>query len=377
MLRRALAAAALLATGPAQAQEAADTVVKSGAISEDLYLAGGRVEVSADVTGDVVAAGRSVAVTGRVTGDALLAGAEVEITGAVLDDVRAAGGTVRMAGSVGDDALLAGGRVSIDRGARVGGRAFLAGGEVRVAGSVAKALRAVGGTVVLTGEVLGDAEIAAGQVEVGPAAHIAGRLRYTSSAPARIAAGARIEGPVIRIEPPARQARLGGAAVVLGILFLAGLALAGAVALRLFPRFSLAAARSLAVEPWACVGVGLALVLATPLVLVLLLPTVVGAPLALAGAALWLVLLLAGYLASAFVLGDLALRRLRPEPTRGATIVAFVVALAVLRLLRLVPVLGAVVSLLAVAAGAGAVAREAGRAWRASRASAPAAPPAT
>jgi len=377
MLRALVAAAALFACEALQAQEASQSVVKSGALSEDLYLAGDRVEVSADVAGDVVAAGRSVAITGRVTGDVLLGGAEVEITGAVLDDVRGAGGTVRVTGSVGDDAVLAGGRVSIDRGARVGGRAFLAGGEVRVAGTVAKALKAGGGTVVLTGEVLGDVELAADRVEIGPGAHVAGSLRYRSPAPAQIAPGARIDGPVTRLDLPARQGRTGGAAAVLGVLFLAGVALAGVVGFLLFPRFSLGAARNLAAEPWACVGVGLALVVATPVVLALALVTVVGAPLALAGTALWLVLLLAGYLACALFLGDLALRRLRPEPSRAATILALVLALVALRLLRLVPVLGAVVGLLAVATGVGALARAAGRAWRASRAGSPGAGQAT
>lgn len=360
-------AAALLPGGLSRAQEAGDAVVKTGTFSEDLYLAGGRVEVAAEVKGDVMAAGGNVTVDGRVSGDVMAAGGEVEIAATVEDDVRAAGGSVKVRGRVGDDAALAGGRVEIGRDARIGGRAFLVGGEVRVAGQVAKALKAGGGTVVLEGEVLGDAEITAERVEVGRAAHVAGTLRYASAVPAVIAPGARIDGPLVRLDLPARPGGRGARALV-GIIFLAGIALVGVVALLLAPRSAGSAARLLGGEPWKCLGSGLVALVVPPPVFGLVFLSGIGIPLALVAAALWVVLLLLGYLLGALFLGDLALRRLGVVPSLGKTVLAFLLALVALRLLRFVPFLGALVQAAVLVAGTGTIAVAAIRAWRASRA---------
>ena len=49
----------LLSSAVMSAQDSGETVFKRGQISEDLYVAGGRVDVLAEVNGDVVAAGGS------------------------------------------------------------------------------------------------------------------------------------------------------------------------------------------------------------------------------------------------------------------------------------------------------------------------------
>jgi len=182
-----------------------------------------------------------------------------------------------------------------------------------------------------------------------------------------IAPGARIDGPLVRLELPARPGGR-GARALLGILFLAGIALVGVVALLLAPRSAASAARLLGGEPWKCLGSGLVGLVLPPPVFGLVFLSGVGIPLALVAGALWVVLLLLGYLLGALFLGDLALRRLGVVPSRGKTVLAFLLALLALRLLRFVPFLGALVQAAVLVAGTGAIAVAAIRAWRASRA---------
>ncbi len=96
--------------------------------------------------------------------------------------------------------------------------------------------------------------------------------------------------------------------------------------------------------------------MATPVAVVRLMVTLVGAPLGLAVAALYGVALLVGYLIAAFFLGDLGDRLLRrgAPPTTGSRLAFLVAALVALALLRLIPVAGGAVLFLALVLGLGA-----------------------
>lgn len=338
----------LLAARPAAAQ-APEPVP-----ADDVYVAGGDVVLPGEVAGDAVAAGRRVSVGPLVRGDAILAGGSVVIGGQVLDDVRAAGGEVLVNGPVGDDLIAAGGRVRLAPGARVGGRAWLAGGEVEVAGDAGRELRAAAGRVRLGGRVQGNVELAAEEVEILSTARIAGNLIYRSARPARIAPGAQIAGRIthIRTEPSETALRTG--VVASGIVFIVGLALAGSVLFLLLPGITLSAARTIGSDPWRSLALGFALLVSIPFLAVLLMVTVIGIPLGLVLLALYPVMLLLGFLAAAFFLGDAGLRRLRRPPSKGLQLGAFIGALVLLALLSQVPGVGGLVAFLALLFGLGA-----------------------
>lgn len=350
------------------AQEAGPTVIKEGVTDDDLYLAGETVEVLAEVNGDVVAAGRRVSVDGAIAQDALLAGAEIDIRGRVEDDLRAAGGELTITGQVGGDAILAGGRIELTANSTVGGRAWLAGGAIELGGRVGRELRAAGGTITIAGQIRGDANLAGETIRILPGAVIAGDLIYRSSREAEIYDGAQIGGEIRYLavtedEAGPLESFLGG------LLFSAALAVVGVVLVLLFPRFLVTAARGIGDAPLKCLGLGLAVLVATPVAVALLLITVIGIPLALMVLTLYFVMLLAGYLTGVLFLGDAGLRLLgRGErPGRGAQLLALVAALVALALLWPIPFVGGLCVLLVLLFGAGALKLGAYRAWSVSR----------
>ncbi len=364
--------AAAAAAPPALAQQTGERVVRTGTVAEDLYVAGAEVRVDADARGDVVAAGGNVAVDGRVAGDVLAAGGEVEIRGAVADDVRAAGGDVRIEAGVGDEVVAAGGSVTLAEKASAGGRAFLAGGRVEIAGRVGKSLRAGGGSIRLSGEVLGDADLAGERIEIGPGAHVAGNLTYASPAEAVTAPGARIEGKVVRHDVgPSPGARIAGR-LFAGLLFVVALAASAAVLYFAFPRFSVGAAQTVGREPWKSLGLGAVVLFGAPVLAVFLGVTVVGLPLAAILAGLYLLALVAGGLTGLIFLADLGLRRAGAKASGANVILALAAVALVLRLLRAVPFLGGFVTFLVLVFGMGALALAAFRVWSRSRAEPPA-----
>ena len=326
-----------------QAQEIGESVSRRGTVNEDIYLAGGNVNVAAEVDGDVVAAGGNVTIGDDIKGDALLAGGNLTIRGKLHDDVRAAGGSVTLDAEVGDDALLAGGNVTLTPSTRVGGRAWLAGGQLSIAGRIGKELKAAGGHIAIAGEVMGDATLMGENIEIRPEAVIHGNLRYISPKPAVIDKAAKIEGTVTHLPSPEHERGIAHAGASIG--FLVSLMVTGVVLLLLLPRFAAAATERIAQAPWKSLGLGLALLTATPLVIVLLFASFIGVWLGLILLASYLVALLGGFLVGALCTGQTGFKLLRKqtEITRGWRVAVLVITLVVVGVLGLVPGLGGLV----------------------------------
>lgn len=351
-------------------QQAGEIVILQGDVKEDSYLAGGSVYVRGRVTGDVVAAGGQVEIDNKVSADVLAAGGSVKILSAVGDDVRVVGGHVRIDAAVGGDAIAAGGNVTLTPSARVRGRAWLAGGEVGVFGKVGKGLRAAGGHIVIAGQVTGDVELAARSIEIEPGAVITGTLRYRSPTEAKIASGATIGGAVVREEMAVGRPGARAAGRVAGIGFSVGLVLAAIVLFLLFPVASIGAARVISDSPWKSLGIGFAVLVVTPLAIVLLCATLIGALLAFAALALYLVLLLVGFLTGAICLGDLGLRRFggkRRQASKGWRVLSIVAAFVALAIIGWLPVLGGLACFAVLLFGLGGAALYLARRYRQAR----------
>jgi cytoskeletal protein CcmA (bactofilin family) len=353
----------LLVPAPAAAQQAGASVVVRGPVHDNLYAAGGEVDVRAEADADVVAAGGRVVIDGVVGRDVLAGGGDVTIRGRVGDDVRVAGGMVTVVAPIAGELLAAGGRVRLAPETTVAGRVWLAGGDVEVRGRIGKALRVAGGRIRLDGQVDGDVELVGGDVEIGSGARISGRLTYRSPHQAKIDPGALITGGITYIEPKLPRAVARTASIVVNVAGLLWLMVTGVVLLLLFPGVFARSARTIATNPWKSLGLGLAVLVVTPVVVMVLFFSVLGIPLAFTATALYAVALLIGFLVAAVFLGDMGglLRQRRPSP--GGQIVRLLAALIVLTLARWIPVVGGLILFLALLFGLGALALESHRAY--------------
>lgn len=368
--RTALAVAGLvaagLAAGPAAAAEEA-----RGSFGDDRYVAGDDVMLEEDVTGDALVVGGRSEVAGRVGGDALVTGGTVDVRGEIGEDVYAAGGDVRIEATVRGNLRAAGGSVSLEPGASVGGNATLAGGNVDVYGKVGGGLQAFGGRIRLDGEVAGDVEAASDNVRVGPDARIGGRLLYRGPGMPEVAEGAVIAGGVEKQRRAWKEIRpesgIGRAAAgVMRALWFAGVLLLGVLFVALFPAFSRQAAATVRSDALASVGLGLALLVAVPVVAVVLFVTIIGIPLGFAVLMGYALMLMLGYITGALALGDLLLAKAKPAESGspGWRILFLVLALLVVALVRRIPVVGELAVFALFLAGFGAFALRALRSYR-------------
>jgi hypothetical protein len=97
------------------AQEAGGTVLIRGTRSDNVYAAGGTVDVWADIEHDLLAAGGTLTIRQLVNGDVTVVGSSVTISGQVHDNVRAAGGTLIIGAAVGGELVVDGAPIAIWR----------------------------------------------------------------------------------------------------------------------------------------------------------------------------------------------------------------------------------------------------------------------
>ncbi len=361
MLRR-LVLLTLLAAAPLAATDAdpADDDSVEHSVGSDYFAAGRAVSLGGTVAGDVFAAGGRVTVDGPVAGDAFLAGAHVDVRGPIDKGLYAAGGSVVASGSVRQNARLVGGSVEVTPGARFGGALSMAGESLSFAGTADSYLQMAGRNATVSGTVGGDAEISASRIEIGPGAHIAGRLRYRSDREPVVAAGAEIGGGLERLpgSPRAWSWDEGAHHALRGVgrgLWFGGSFVLGALLLLLAPGFLASTSRQASAEWPLCLGVGFGVLVAVPVAAVLLLITLIGIPLGLLAIALYAVVLLLGHVVAAVAVGDYALGRWLPVRAGavGWRVLAFLGALIALWLVRHVPLVGGLVALLVFVTGVG------------------------
>lgn len=286
-------------------------------ITEDLYAFGGSVYVEGTVDGDLFALTGDLIVSGTVTGDVVgFAGSRVTIAGAVGGSVRVVSPTVTITGSVGDDVAAVAAGAALD--AVIGRDILLIAGTADVDGTTGRDLRAQAWQLGVGGEVGRDVLVKADRLSLGSNARVVGDVFYRTSAAASVAEGASVDGRLVksRVFSPVWARAVGRAITVLGFL---GFLLGGLVLGWLFRGTSRRSLEATTTRPWVTVGVGIGLLVVTPLLVIPLSLTLVGLPLALLLTVLWLLGVFLGALPVVTRMGQWVLRG-KGGPVGGLTL---------------------------------------------------------
>lgn len=321
------------------------------------YYASAELVVNDSVIGDLFAAGGRVTALGAVGADAAVAGGKVLIQTNVGQDLRVAGGNVEVRGDIGGDLAAAGGKVTIDDATTVGGSGFVAGSDVSLDGRLTHGAKLYANRITIGGQISGDTQIYARQISFRPSARIDGNLFYASEQPIPEEDLSKVSGRVLRERTPDAWNQKHGAPPVSWFhpFFILTMLACGIVLHLVFPNAMAGARDSIARRPLRSVALGLALLFTLPPVGVLLIMTLVGIPLGLSLFALYPFLLLLGYLATAFVIGQRIAVAIRRDtlPNRRRQAFYLAAALLLLGIVGAIPVFGWLVMFLAVVAGVG------------------------
>lgn len=342
-----LVALALLAAGLAPSREARAAEWLFGpnpsfpagqTLEDDLYVFGGTATIDGDVSRDLIVAGGTVTISGTVGGNLNVAGGTVTVNGPVRGTVRVAGGSLTLTAPIGWDLVVAGGNVEVGREARVGHDLVIGGGSVTVDGNVGRDIRGSAGTLSIDSTVGRNVVIDVNdRLSLGPTANITGNLDYRGPT-ASVAAGARVQGTTTQRQPERRST---GDAVVSWIggllLRLAWALVAGTALVLLLPKRVAGAASALRERPVVCVAWGAGLLLVVPLIVLVLLVTVVGVPVALILAGAYAAALYLSQVIVGIALASLVLPRSVREVARVRLWAAMLAGVTVVVLVRLLP----------------------------------------
>ena len=334
----------------AWSQQTDDVLRIEQPVSVDYYAANRTVEVLAAIDGDLVAAGQRVVVDGDVAGDVIAAAQDIEIRGAVRDDVRASGQRVHIAGPVTGHVVAAAQTITLDQ--DVGDWAWLAGQTVTIEGQVGGDLGIAAKTINIDAVVDGDVEATGEELHVGPNATIRGDIRWRSDNDAEISPDAQVDGEIIEEPLPDFADELDDSG---GVVFTLGLIIAVSALFLLFSEPMQRSAERIVSRPGVSLILGFVILVSVPILALILLISGVGAWLGLTILGVYFPTLLIGVLTGLFTVGNLFIRRIRPDPSKWQMLAAVAIAVIAIGLLTNVPYVGGLVVFLTLLSGVGAI----------------------
>ncbi|MEO8444911.1 MAG: polymer-forming cytoskeletal protein [Gammaproteobacteria bacterium] len=355
-----------IGSGEARAEtRLADTVVVAQPLDDDLYAVAGDVRIESSVAGAALLAAGRTDISGDVDGDVILAAGRVDLAGGVGDDLRAVAADVQVTGFVIDQATIAGGTVTIGPGSAIGGRTWIAAGSLEMAGQVGDDLRVIGGTVVISGRVAGDVDIAAREIRIAPGAVIGGNLVWRSPQAPLIAEDAQILGEVRAASEPEQAFEAEqGPGLAEGWALAIAVAIAALILQWFAPRLVTRASGAFQAAPGRTLVLGVASLVLTPVMAFILFATVLGWLLGLVVLAGYVFALMLSGLVGILVIARLLRGRLgsqqavaggRPRPGGWLGIVLVLLVVLALVLAQRAPFLGGLLSTLLMLGGLGAL----------------------
>jgi cytoskeletal protein CcmA (bactofilin family) len=268
----------------------AETVLRAGdavsvaadqKVENDFYAAAGTVAMSGTVTGDMYAAGGNVTINGPIGADFTAAGGTVSVHAPVGDDVRIAGGDVTIADHVKGDLFVLAGSVTVLSSATIDGDIFFYGGEADISGAVGGSIMGTAERFRIDAAVKGDVDVSSTRaLALGDRAAISGDVRYRSVADLERAQNAVVEGEIVKNDVPDDTNDSGFGSALYAFI----ITLFAALAAYLLLKRELTVFASEALRNYGRSGViGIATLVLSPIVLVLLMVTILGLMLGLFG----------------------------------------------------------------------------------------------
>ncbi len=345
----------------ASSVQGARTLVVSEVPAGNSYLYGADLTVVAPITGDLNAVGGTVTISTPVSGDVFLSGASLSVRKPVAGDLRALGASIHIDDTVAGDVVALGGTVTVNASPAF---AWVGGGKISFTNGAKGPVTVYGSTISLGGTYDGDVHaVASDRISLAEGTIIHGSLRYDAPQQAEIPDSVVIDGGVIytgkSFLPTTEEAQtfaIAGASIFFFVRILAAVIAAGLMA-GLFPRLAQSVAdRALAysVKRFILLALlGFAVLVATPVFILLLLASFAGAAVAVVLGAAYLLLIVLSYLYAAVIAGGALARGLRKRQLfywRDA-----VFGMLALSIITLVPVLGVVIMVLLMAAACGSL----------------------
>ena len=298
-----------------------DSLVISTPIPDDLLISGGTVTINAPV--------KSVT----------FAGGTLIVNAPIDENLIAAGGEIQVNAPVGADIITAGGKIDLNN--EVGGKVLAAGGQVSMNGKTSN-VAVSGGKVIMgnSSHITGDALISASGFT--PGGQVDGKLEVNSNKQG--------VSPSLNIEKVGEV--ISTLILVIHILFAIGMLILGIILIRVIPGPCKAVITTIREKTLISLIFGIVEVIIAAILILILLITLVGIPIALVIGLTTLIGLIIAPLFTGAALGTVIIEKMGKN---YSLILSFALGFIILEILFLIPILGFFIEIIAVFIGLGAL----------------------
>lgn len=339
---------------------AAENVVIDEVMDDDFYVAGGRVEINADINGDLFVAGGDVDIAGNIAGDLVVAGGKVSIRGNVGDDLRMLGGQGAIYGNVGDDVIVGGGQLDVSKTSVIGGSLIAGAGYLTIDGEVAGDVRGGVGMLILNGKINGNLIVTVEEkLDISEKALVSGDVQYSALIDMNVPKES-VKGSVHfnKFETQDTLKQVTNAYLSYRLISYLSALLFVLLIVLFAPNLIIKASENTKKDLLKTFGVGVVTVIAAFIGAILLMITVIGIPL---GLMIFVALFMAVYLAKIFVAAwgasyVINMRRNGSKRFKVKLFFGIAVALLVYYLVGLIPLVGWLIDIILFLIGIGSMA---------------------
>jgi len=334
-------------------------IVPAGETIEDNFVRfGNEIIIDGTVNGDVIVGANTITINGDVAGDILAVAANaITINGQVTGNVRIAGNFIEINNTVGKNVNIAAKTARLSKNASVGWTLSFVVNSLAVNGPVGGNIYGYGNNVTLNNSIGNNVTLflgETGQATLMPETIISGSFNYSGSKNAIIQSGAEIKGDTVHQLIPqyieSYRKFLSRSWLFTKIIHLFSVLLIGVIIVTLFKKIVNQVTHTMWAEPGKSMLWGIACLIVTPLVIVLVSITIIGIPLALISFVVYLILL---YLAQIFVgtligqklIGFLGQKK-KDEKNKPPLIWAMMLGTVIFTILVNIPYLGFLIGLI-------------------------------
>ncbi|MFC1749783.1 hypothetical protein ACFL2V_13360 [Pseudomonadota bacterium] len=305
-----------------------ENISSTDVIDGNAYFAGGDVDIQGKILGDLLVAGGDVDIMGSnaaITGDLIVAGGDITVDATISDDVLITGGNITFMGSTGGDLRIFGGNININ--GEVGGEVVVMGGQARY-----------GKDTIVHGDILSKS----GAGFVDPEAKFLGDSSIDYDGEALADGSSRFEFKKEKIQPVLDAAYWTGKVIaLLGLLIVAGLVFG------LFPKYTnkgvaLALKKG---EAWKSIGLGLILLIVTPILAIISMVTIVGVYLGFVLIFSYILMLLFSIVLAGVLFGGIIQQMARKGKKVELKWGYLILGVVLLHILSMIPMIGWVIGL--------------------------------
>lgn len=340
------------------------TISKDEVVDGNLYAAGASIIIDGKVKGDIFCAGQNIVINGSVDGDIFCAGQSIIVNGNLGGSLRAAGNSINVNGQVARNLMAFGAAVYLDNKSAIGWDALVGAATVNAGGKIGRSLYGGGAVATISGSVGSDVNLKMdgnnkdnkANLIIAKSAQIAGNVNYTSKIDASIEQGAQIKGKVLRNEPKIPVSNKQNAAIYLWASIYSSFTalVVGLVLIALWKNEIIKLTDIMLAKIGPSIGWGVIALFLTPIIIVLLLITLIGIPLAFILAALWLVTIWVSKVLVGIAIGRRVLEQWAKNK-KDSLILAMILGIVISWFIFSLPLLGWIASLVAIWWGLGGI----------------------